>query len=85
MPEGTFCNKIPIKTEEALKALLGDTGGKQYYEEMKALDVDSDLLWKTITKIKPCFMLVLNVMIVLFTGRKGEFLYTVFNVFSPID
>jgi hypothetical protein len=34
--------RCPSTTEEALKALLGDTGGKQYYEEMKALEVDSD-------------------------------------------
>jgi Fe-S oxidoreductase len=48
MPEGKFCNKMPVKTEEELKALLGDTGGKQYYEEMKHLDVDKDTLWTTI-------------------------------------
>ncbi|MFH2045309.1 MAG: sulfate respiration complex iron-sulfur protein HmcF [Pseudomonadota bacterium] len=48
MPEGKLCNKKPIETEEDLKTLLNDTSGKQYYEEMKSLDVDSDLLWKTI-------------------------------------
>ena len=48
MPEGIFCNKKPIETEEALKALMGDTSGSQYYKEMQSLDVDSDLLWKTI-------------------------------------
>ena len=48
MPEGTLCNKQPIDTEEALKTLLGDTGGKTYYEEMKSLDVNTDLLWTTI-------------------------------------
>ena len=48
MPEGKLCNKKPVETEAELKVLLGDTGGKQYYEEMKALDVDSELLWKTI-------------------------------------
>ncbi|BBO78110.1 hypothetical protein DSCW_55270 [Desulfosarcina widdelii] len=48
MPEGKFCNKMPVNTEEELKALLGDTGGKQYYEEMKRLDVDKDKLWTTI-------------------------------------
>ena len=48
MPEGKFCNKKPVETEEELKALLGDTGGKQYYEEMKSLEVDQGLLWKTI-------------------------------------
>ena len=50
MPEGIFCNKQPIQTEESLKALLGDTGGKQYYEEMKSLEVDQDKLWATIEK-----------------------------------
>jgi Fe-S oxidoreductase len=50
MPEGRLCNKQPIQTEVALKALLADTGGKYYYEEMKALDVDKALLWNTITK-----------------------------------
>ena len=34
MPEGKFCNRRPIKTEEELKALLGDKGGQQYYKEM---------------------------------------------------
>lgn len=48
MPEGKLCNKKPIETEEELKTLLNDTSGKKYYEEMKSLDVDSDLLWKTI-------------------------------------
>jgi len=48
MPEGIFCNKKPIETEEALTALLGDTSGKNYYKEMTDLDIDSDLLWKTI-------------------------------------
>ncbi|MBA3035460.1 MAG: (Fe-S)-binding protein, partial [Desulfobacterium sp.] len=48
MPEGIFCNKKPIENEEDLKALLNDTGGKRYYEEMKSLEVNSDLLWKTI-------------------------------------
>ncbi len=48
MPEGTLCNKKPIETEEALRTLLADTGGRTYYEEMKSLDVNSELLWKTI-------------------------------------
>lgn len=48
MPEGTLCNKKPVETEEELKTLLSDTGGRQYYEEMKHLEVDSDLLWKTL-------------------------------------
>jgi len=50
MPEGILCNKKPIETQEELSALLKDTGGKQYYQEMKKLDVDSDLLWSTIKK-----------------------------------
>lgn len=50
MPEGTFCNKQPINTEEDLKALLGDKGGAQYYEEMLQLDVDVDALAATLEK-----------------------------------
>ena len=48
MPEGQFCNKTPINTEEDLKALLNDKGGKQYYEEMQQLEVDTDKLWNSI-------------------------------------
>ncbi|MDR3176406.1 MAG: (Fe-S)-binding protein [Desulfovibrio sp.] len=44
MPEGKFCNKKPITTEEDLKALLADKGGKQYYEEMAELEVDTQKL-----------------------------------------
>ncbi|SHN72923.1 sulfate respiration complex iron-sulfur protein HmcF [Desulfovibrio litoralis] len=50
MPEGNFCNKQPINTVEALKNLLGDKGGVQYYKEMEELDVDVDKLWSTIEK-----------------------------------
>jgi Fe-S oxidoreductase len=50
MPEGQLCNKIPIQTVEALKALLSDKGGKQYYQEMSVLDVDSEKLWETVRK-----------------------------------
>ncbi len=50
MPEGTFCNKQPVNTEEDLKALLGDKGGAQYYEEMKHLDVDVPALAATLEK-----------------------------------
>ncbi|MBU1002263.1 MAG: (Fe-S)-binding protein [Proteobacteria bacterium] len=46
MPEGKFCNKTPINTEEALLELLSDTRGTQYYEEMKNLDVDKEDLAK---------------------------------------
>ncbi len=48
MPEGKYCNKIPVDTPEGVNELLSDTSGNQYYEEMKSLDVDTDLLWKTI-------------------------------------
>ena len=44
MPEGTLCNKTPVTTEEQLHALLADKGGKQYYEEMKQLDIDTKAL-----------------------------------------
>ncbi len=50
MPEGTLCNKSPIQTEAQLKELLNDTSGKLYYQELNALDVDSDKLWATIQK-----------------------------------
>ena len=50
MPEGTLCNRKPINTEEELKTLLADKGGKQYYEEMKSLDVDTVALWETLQK-----------------------------------
>ena len=29
MPEGQLCNRRPVNTEEDLKTLLGDKGGKQ--------------------------------------------------------
>ncbi|SDT86415.1 sulfate respiration complex iron-sulfur protein HmcF [Desulfobacula phenolica] len=48
MPEGKFCNKKPVETPEGVNELLSDTSGNMYYKEMKELDVDSDLLWKTI-------------------------------------
>lgn len=48
MPEGKFCNKKPVETPEGVNELLSDTSGNVYYKEMKELDVDSDLLWKTI-------------------------------------
>ncbi len=50
MPEGTLCNKAPVDTEEQLKALLADKGGKTYYHEMKQLDIDRQKLWDTICK-----------------------------------
>jgi Fe-S oxidoreductase len=40
MPEGTLCNKNLVDTKEYLDALLSDTRGRKYYEEMKNLDVD---------------------------------------------
>ncbi len=48
MPEGKFCNKKPVDTAEGINELLSDTSGNDYYKEMKELEVDSDLLWKTI-------------------------------------
>ena len=48
MPEGKFCNKKPVDTAEGINELLSDTSGNTYYQEMKQLDVDTDLLWKTI-------------------------------------
>ncbi|MCF8035571.1 MAG: (Fe-S)-binding protein [Desulfobacteraceae bacterium] len=50
MPEGTLCNKQPVDTEEQLKALLADKGGQIYYEEMKHLDVDVEMLRQTLGK-----------------------------------
>ena len=50
MPEGIFCNKQPINTEAELKALLSDTRGTKYYEEMLSLEVDREKLWATIQK-----------------------------------
>ena len=50
MPEGIFCNKKPINTEAELKALLSDTRGTKYYEEMLSLEVDREKLWATIQK-----------------------------------
>ena len=50
MPEGTLCNRTPVTTKEQLQALLADKSGKQYYEEMNELEVDSKALWGTIQK-----------------------------------
>ncbi|MFW6237527.1 MAG: sulfate respiration complex iron-sulfur protein HmcF [Desulfosudaceae bacterium] len=50
MPEGTLCNKKPLETAEEIIALLGDKGGGQYYEEMKELEVDTDLLQSRLRK-----------------------------------
>jgi Fe-S oxidoreductase len=50
MPEGKLCNRQPVRTEEALKALLNDKGGRQYYAEMESLNVDADSLWDNIRK-----------------------------------
>ena len=48
MPEGKLCNKQPVDTAEQLQALLADTRGQQYYEELKDLEVDKAALWKTL-------------------------------------
>ena len=50
MPEGILCNRQTVDTEEQLHALLADKSGKQYYEEMEQLEVDTDALWATIQK-----------------------------------
>jgi Fe-S oxidoreductase len=44
MPEGTLANKKPVDSEERLHALLADTGGKTYYQELEELDVDREKL-----------------------------------------
>lgn len=44
MPEGKLCNKQPVTTKEQLDALLADTRGRIYYEEMKSLEVDKEKL-----------------------------------------
>ena len=50
MPEGNFCKRAPITTEEALKHLLTDKGGAQYYKEMESLEVDQAQLWEDLQK-----------------------------------
>ncbi|MEW5736666.1 MAG: sulfate respiration complex iron-sulfur protein HmcF [Thermodesulfobacteriota bacterium] len=50
MPEGILCNKKPVTTLDDLQALLADKSGKQYYEEMKSLDVDQEKLAATLQK-----------------------------------
>lgn len=50
MGEGKLCNRKPVTTREELQALLDDTNGVQYYEEMKQLDVDTDALAATLQK-----------------------------------
>ncbi|GAB6094539.1 (Fe-S)-binding protein [Desulfatiferula olefinivorans] len=39
-----MCNRQPVTTEKTLQTLLADTQGKQYYEEMNSLDVDTEAL-----------------------------------------
>jgi len=48
MAEGTLCNRTPCNTKEQLQALLDDKSGKVYYQEMDALDVDTDKLRATL-------------------------------------
>ena len=50
MPEGIFCNRKPVNTEEELHALLADKGGKQYYHEMTELEIDRAKLQATLDK-----------------------------------
>ncbi len=44
MPEGILCNKKTVDSKEYLDALLADKRGKQYYEELKNLEVDKEKL-----------------------------------------
>ena len=44
MPEGILCNKLPVTSKEKLDALLADTRGRQYYEEMEQIEVDVEKL-----------------------------------------
>jgi len=44
----TLANRTPVKTKEALDALLADRGGKRYYKELDRLDVDRDALKKNL-------------------------------------
>ena len=44
MPEGILCNKLPVNSKEKLDALLADTRGRQYYEEMEQIEVDVEKL-----------------------------------------
>jgi hypothetical protein len=46
--KSSLANRTPVKTEEALKTLLADRGGKQYYAELKKLNVDKEALKKTL-------------------------------------
>jgi len=50
MPEGTLCNKQPVNTKEQLHALLADTRGTVYYQEMEKLEIDRNALWANIRK-----------------------------------
>jgi len=50
MAEGTLCNKKPITTKEALKALMADRAGKKYYQEMNELEVDQKALAAALEK-----------------------------------
>ncbi|MFH2066721.1 MAG: sulfate respiration complex iron-sulfur protein HmcF [Pseudomonadota bacterium] len=50
MPEGTLCNKQPVNTKEQLRALLADTRGTVYYQEMEKLEIDRNALWANLRK-----------------------------------
>ncbi len=49
MAQGRYCNRKPVQTPEEVNFLLSDTSGNTYYKEMESLDIDSDLLSKTIS------------------------------------
>ncbi|MGM0538720.1 MAG: sulfate respiration complex iron-sulfur protein HmcF, partial [Thermodesulfobacteriota bacterium] len=50
MPELQLCKPQPIDSKKDLDALLADTGGRQYYEEMKHLPVDTAKLKASLDK-----------------------------------
>jgi hypothetical protein len=41
MPEGKYCFRRPLQTEEDILHLLSDTRGTNYYKEMEELEVDT--------------------------------------------
>jgi len=46
MPEGKYCFRRPLQTEEDIMHLLSDTRGTNYYKEMEELEVDTEALKK---------------------------------------
>ena len=54
MNEGILCKKEPVNTKEELDTLLKDGRGKQYYEEMTRLEVDTAALRKSLDDSRMC-------------------------------